>query len=194
MSSTRGDAPAADPSRELGELLRRLRRRNGLTLVQVAERSGLSHSFISQLERGLTHASMLSLERIAGALGTSVHVLMAREDTGPVSLVRVTDEPVARERGSVVRALIRGNRTMQAIEIDGISTAWTPAFAHPGDEFLYVLTGVLEVELDGDERHRLVAGDTVYYEGGVSHRWRRRGTGPLKVLMVSRNLAGDLRP
>ncbi len=179
-------------SSELGDLLRRLRRGQRLTLMQVPERSGLSHSFISQLERGMTQASMMSLQRIATALGTSVQVLMAREDKGPVSLVRAEETPVARTPGSSARSLIKGSRSIQAVELEGISTRWTTPFAHPGGEFMYVLSGSVEVELSEKDRHRLGPGDTVYYEGGVSHRWRRVGRGALRVLLVSENPVGAL--
>ena len=71
-------APDADPQADrLGRRIRRLRRARGRTLVELAEAAGLSHPFLSQLERGLARPSMASLERIARALGTSQLELFA---------------------------------------------------------------------------------------------------------------------
>ena len=55
----------------LGSHIRMLRKTRGLTLVQLAERTQLSHPFLSQLERGLEQPSLGSLRRIAIALETS---------------------------------------------------------------------------------------------------------------------------
>ncbi len=61
----------------IGSRIRELRRRRGLTLVRLAERTDLSHPFLSQLERGHARPSMVSLERIATALGTTQVELLA---------------------------------------------------------------------------------------------------------------------
>ncbi|MFD4653017.1 MULTISPECIES: cupin domain-containing protein [unclassified Streptomyces] len=60
------------------------------------------------------------------------------------------------------------------------TTRWTSFeeyYDHPGDEFLYVVHGAIEVEVDlmgpdGRELHRLHAGDSLLYPGGTPHRWR----------------------
>src|ERR1700736_2644725 len=72
----------ADPQILLGAEIRRRRREHGLTLVRLAEQAQISHPFLSQLERGLARPSMLTLARIAGALGTTQVELMLAADTG----------------------------------------------------------------------------------------------------------------
>src|SRR5258707_1096825 len=66
-----------DVGLRLGEAIRAQRHLLGLTLVDVATRAGLSHPFLSQLERGLARPSMRSLTAIASTLGTSAQALMA---------------------------------------------------------------------------------------------------------------------
>lgn len=69
----------------LGRRVHELRRARGHTLVQLAAHAGLSHSFLSQLERGLARPSMVPLERIARALGSSQVELLAglRDEPAP---------------------------------------------------------------------------------------------------------------
>src|ERR1700758_654282 len=69
------EVPAETPA--LGERLRAIRRLRRRTLNDIAARAGVSESFLSQLERGRTSASVASLQRIAGALGIEVSDLFA---------------------------------------------------------------------------------------------------------------------
>src|ERR687884_1913435 len=74
-------APGATAEVEVGERLRALRQFRRCTLRTIAERSGLSESFLSQVERGRSSASIASLKRIADALGVSMADLF--EPGGP---------------------------------------------------------------------------------------------------------------
>src|SRR2546423_7241258 len=65
-------APDVQAEVDVGERLRALRRSRRATLRTVAERSGLSESFLSQVERGRSSASIESLRRVAEALGVSM--------------------------------------------------------------------------------------------------------------------------
>jgi transcriptional regulator with XRE-family HTH domain len=77
-----------DADERLGRAIRCVRHDRGMTLVQVAEASGLSQPFLSQLERGRTRPSMRSLFRIAAALGTTQQALLGMASDDP------SDEPV----------------------------------------------------------------------------------------------------
>src|ERR1700688_1067249 len=83
-----------DVGLRLGGAIRARRRLLGLTLVDMAAQAGLSHPFLSQLERGLARPSMRSLTAIASTLGTTAQALMAASElpvvpaAEPVSIVR----------------------------------------------------------------------------------------------------------
>ncbi len=160
----------------LGARIRQLRKARGLTLVQLAAATDLSHPFLSQLERGLAQPSLGSLRRIAVALETS-----------PIELIAAAEEPfegatdVEMQRsgtGAVpegfsagsARMLVHGDRPFHPMEV--VSDAVLPGdcFVHVEDEFLYVVEGTVNVEVAG-EVYRLAPGDSIYYGGGVSHRW-----------------------
>src|ERR1700749_1067719 len=90
-----------DVGLRLGGAIRARRRMLGMTLVEVAASAGLSHPFLSQLERGLARPSMRSLTAIAATLGTTAQALMAASelpavpDAEPVSVVRRPPDEVA---------------------------------------------------------------------------------------------------
>jgi quercetin dioxygenase-like cupin family protein/DNA-binding XRE family transcriptional regulator len=204
-SGEHGTDVSEDVALRLGVAIRTRRHRLGLTLVDVASQAGLSHPFLSQLERGLARPSMRSLSAIAATLGTTAQVLMAEAEptgtansvssadrgssTGPVSVVRAgvhSPDPVD-SPGGTVRALVRGERAMLPVEFVGAPRDFDEYFQHPGEEFVYVVHGRIEVDIEG-ERHAAAAGDSIYYAGGLRHRWRSASDEHVHLVVVQQNL------
>jgi transcriptional regulator with XRE-family HTH domain len=177
----------------LGEAIRVRRRLLGMTLVEVAAQAGLSHSFLSQLERGLARPSMRSLTAIASALNTSAQALLAAATTaadasmGQVSIVpREASACAVDSPGGTVRSLVSGERAMLPVEYLGAPREFAEYFAHPGEEFVYVVSGTIEADIEG-ELHVLEAGESLYFAGGLRHRWRDVGEGAVRLVVVQQN-------
>jgi len=184
---------AEDVGLRLGKAIRAQRHLLGLTLVGVATDAGLSHPFLSQLERGLARPSMRSLTAIAATLGTSAQALMAAAElpavpaAEPVSVVRGPDaRPPVDAPGGTVRTLVRGERAMLPVEYTGAPGTFDEYICHDGEEFVYVVCGVIELDIEG-KLHRAAAGDSVYYAGGLQHRWRRIGEAEVQLVVVQQN-------
>ncbi|MCM6775636.1 helix-turn-helix domain-containing protein [Nocardia sp. CDC159] len=173
----RADSRAAEEARRLSlaDVVHNRRLAARLTLAQLAERTDLSPSFLSQFENGRTNTSLRSLQRIADALGTTATELLAAADPTP-------DEPVVRagaapvlaqtdpsEDGSV-RALVHGRRDLRALEFTGGTGRGEREFAHENDELIYIVRGSITLVADGD-RIDLSTGDAYYCTAGVRHRW-----------------------
>ena len=153
----------------VGAAVRRRRRSLELTLAVVAERSGLSVPFLSQVENERARPSTRSLERVADALGTTrVELLAAADPARSVDVVRADASEFNHEPR--VRPLVRGHHQLHAMEFSGDQDAGRE-FQHRNDELMYVAEGVVEVEAEG-RAYRLGKGDTLYLTGGVRHRWR----------------------
>ncbi|WP_438294743.1 helix-turn-helix domain-containing protein [Streptomyces sp. HUAS TT7] len=164
----------------VGVAVRRLRRSLGLTLAVVAERSGLSVPFLSQVENERARPSARSLQRVADALNTTVGELYDAADcTRTVDVVRAEPEG---EEGSGVRALLRGHHQLHAMEFTGEQDTGRE-FQHRNDELMYVAEGAAEVEAEG-RAYRLERGDTLCLSGGVRHRWRAALPGT-RILVVA---------
>jgi transcriptional regulator with XRE-family HTH domain len=154
----------------VGAAVRRRRRAQELTLAVVAERSGLSVPFLSQVENERARPSRPSLERIADALGTTaVELLAAADPACSVDVVRAADEGFT-PPDSCSRSLVRGHHQLHAMEFTGDHDEGREV-QHRNDELMYVVDGAVEVEAEG-RAHRLGRGDTLYMSGGVRHRWR----------------------
>ena len=138
----------------------------------MAERSGLSVPFLSQIENERARPSRPSLERIADALGTTaVELLAAADPACSVDVVRAeTTDRVHAHPSRASRSLVRGHHQLHAMEFTGDHDEGRE-FQHRNDELMYVADGAVEVEAEG-RAHRLGRGDTLYLSGGVRHRWR----------------------
>lgn len=182
------EAHTTDEEGSLGPRLRALRTQRGLTLVQLAGKSGLSHPFLSQLERGRARPSMTSLERIAAALSTSVVELLADQpsttENSRVSVVHAGEGIVGGFGSGTGRVLVDGApRSFRPIEYSGDSAVWGEVVVHDEDEFLYVLSGQIEIELGG-ARHLLGPRDSSYCPGGTGHRWRSQDGRDYRLIVV----------
>lgn len=178
-------SPAAADA--LGARVRNLRRSRGLTLVRLADSAGLSHPFLSQIERGRARPSMASLERIALALGTSVVELLApaaERAEAATSRVLRADEGAAGPYGlGEARMLGAELLTFVPLEVRGANADPGPLHVHDEDEFLTVLSGTVRLDL-GDGSHDLAPGDSAVVLSSTPHRWYSSTGLPYRLLVV----------
>ena len=173
---------------DVGERLRELRRFRRCTLRTIAERSGLSESFLSQVERGRSSASIASLRRIADALGVSISDLFEPHGTpGPRVLRR--DERPSLAFGVLGRKLLLTPRPLRHLEVfvgelgAGGSTGEQP-YAHGDSEELFVvLAGRVQLEVGG-ELFALEHGDSIEYRSSTPHRVSNAGEELAEVMWI----------
>jgi transcriptional regulator with XRE-family HTH domain len=181
-------APDVATEVDVGERLRELRRLRRCTLRTIAERSGLSESFLSQVERGRSSASIASLRRIAEALGVSIADLFEPGGLpGPRVLRR--DERPALQFGILGRKLLLTPRPLQHLEVFagelevGGSTGEQP-YAHGDSEELFVVvSGSVQLELGG-ELFDLESGDSIDYRSSTPHRISNTGDELAEVMWI----------
>jgi len=181
-------APDVSTEVDVGERLRALRRFRRCTLRTIAERSGLSESFLSQVERGRSSASIASLRRIADALGVSIADLFEPGGLpGPRVLRR--DERPALSFGILGRKLLLTPRPLHHLEVFmgelevGGSTG-AEAYAHGDSEELFVvLSGTVQLELGG-ELSELESGDSIDYRSSTPHRISNVGDELAEVMWI----------
>jgi transcriptional regulator with XRE-family HTH domain len=168
---------------DLGARVRALRRERGLTLKGLGRLAGLSHPFLSQVERGLARPSVSSVERIAAALDVSVARLWSPPRQGDaVQLVR-SDEGTRDEDGVRELPLVAGGATL--LEWSAPHRRWPDEHdVGDGEMAIYVARGILEVDLDGSI-HVLTEGDTLRFDGTIPHRVRRTGGTQTRALIIA---------
>lgn len=172
----------------VGARLRRLRRARRLTLKELGDRAGLSESFLSQLERGRTGATIASIQRIAEALGVEVSDVFAPLGDDHARVLRADDRELV-AWGRLGRKALLTPKPFESLEVvaaefdEGGSTGDEPYSHGDSEELFVVIAGTVELELDA-ERLRLGPGDTARYRSSIPHRVHNPGPGRAEVLFI----------
>ena len=184
------DALAVDAEAAIGEQLRELRQVKNLTLRHVADKAGISVSYLSQLERNQSRLPIGVLKKLADVLG--VHMNWFFQSSG---------DGAAGERDVVVRAANRRRMSFTGLGITEellspnlsgplellMSTiepgADSEDYSHDGAEAGFVLAGVLDLWVSG-RYFRLQEGDSFSFKSTEVHRCANPGTQATRVLWV----------
>ena len=172
------EAATGTLERYLGNAIRDLRQRHGLTIAEVADRAGISRGMLSKIENAQTATSLDALHRLAQALGVSLSTLFRNYDVpeGSAQLVKKGEgmEVVRRgtKRGHTYHLLAQEQGPTKLFEpflitIDSPDATF-PVFEHPGTEFLYTLEGRMEYR-HGQHAYLLTPGDALTFRGEVPH-------------------------
>lgn len=159
---------------ELGKRLRALRHEQGLTLADLGERVGLSTSYLSQIERGITTPSLSKLTTIASTLDVGVaHFFEA--DTSSPRVVKANQGKRIYDTSDTIVELMSAAPTDKRIQPYRVTcqpgTSREQPRIHSGEGFYFVLKGQLTVTV-GEETFVLNAGDSIHYQALRSHSWR----------------------
>jgi quercetin dioxygenase-like cupin family protein len=82
------------------------------------------------------------------------------------------------------RLLVHGRRRFHPMEFVGSNQQPGGFYEHEGDEFLHVVSGVVAIDFEGRESQILGAGDSIYFEGGIRHRWHATEPGGYRLFVV----------
>jgi transcriptional regulator with XRE-family HTH domain len=192
MAASNGESAAgmqdADHRTALGLRVRRFRQFRHLSLSQVAQHSGTSASFLSQLERGKTSASISSLRRIAPVLGVTLADLFDEGADLPMQVLRRADRPsVETEPGT--RKYLLTSRPLRHLEVyagdfdPGTSTGPEKYVHGDSQELLVVLSGKVKVEIQ-ESSYTMTAGDSIEYSTAQPHRVEACGEEVAEVLWI----------
>jgi transcriptional regulator with XRE-family HTH domain len=189
MSETADEAEATVAA--IGQRVRRLRVRRGLTLQGLADASSLSPSMLSLVERGLTSPSIGTLVAVAKALGVAMKDLLLDTPLGEDELVvRMADQPEFETPDHVLRRVLCQDRARGVLVTHneyrpGIGNSATP-IVHSGFEYGFVLEGELTVEVDGVS-YLLGAGDLITHKSNRPHRIWNYSDRPVRALWFNLN-------
>jgi DNA-binding transcriptional MerR regulator/quercetin dioxygenase-like cupin family protein len=173
----------------IGMKVRHLRKKAGLTLETVARSTGTTVSVLSTFERTSQGISLTALHNVAQYLGTTIATLSGQgKSRQGASLVRDgqwTTWPTTAS-GVTIQVLAEGNNQMECHRFDLAPGASSEgAYQHEGEEFIHVLTGGLEIILDGDQFHELRPGDSFYFDSSRWHSWRNNFDGQTTLIWIN---------
>lgn len=182
-------APATPP--EVGATLQKLRLKRGLTLEDLSRTAGVSKSMLSQIEREKANPTIAVAWRLANALGVGIEELLSSEprDVEAIHILEPHEMPTlsGTHAGYVLRILgpmeLAGKYEWYELTLapDG-ALASNPH--DPGTmEYLTLLHGAVEVEVDGVKK-KLKTGGSARYQADKSHAIRNAGKTEAKALLV----------
>jgi len=164
----------------IGETIRRIRKLKSHTLEKVSRQTGLSVGFLSQVEHNQSMPSLTSLRKIAEALECSVFTLLAAEDGGVHVVRRGRRKTFRCPDHKVTYELLSPDHNRSRMELafarlrPGCATCDSPLAHNEGEEFAFVVSGRVRVEL-GNDSHDLEEGDSVYFNSCIPHRYLNVG-------------------
>ena len=171
---------------QLGTRIRSLRQARHLTLRDVADRAGVTESFLSQVERDVTSPSIATVHRVAQALGLSISQLFAEEPEEGRVVRRKARRRVAYPGLRAVDEFLTSNMAgrlqviMSTIEAGG-GTGAEPYTHDSDEEVVVVLSGVLDLWVS-DEHYVLHEGDAITFPSRLPHWNANNGEEPATVL------------
>ncbi|MGB3097000.1 MAG: XRE family transcriptional regulator [Candidatus Deferrimicrobiaceae bacterium] len=176
----------------VGKRIKSIRKRKNLTLQEVSENSGMSATAISAIERNVSSPTVNTLVAIGRALGESLTSLLGENEIEYVVTRAGTRKRLASDMRNVefqtLAGGVPGRRFHPVLNIIRQETSNGEDFINrPEDDFLFVIEGTLDVEMDGAGTSiRLEKGDSVYLRGSTPYRWRNpSGQEETQLLVVS---------
>lgn len=180
---------------EIGRFIRAQRKLRGWTLQELANCCNLSLSFLSQVERGLSSPSIISLNAICRALEIPLSNLISYGNSKNDSLSAASDSEISKadqgpniqmSSGSIKYQFLSGNFPGRQFEIligEIPPNYHYPLAAHEGEEFGYVLEGTLVFKIR-EESHELSPGDSYHFMATTPHGYETDGEKSARILWV----------
>ena len=179
----------------IGKKIRDLRKKAGLVLQDLSNETGLSKPLLSQIEKEVVSPPIATLLKISKALNVNLSFFF--QDSDPeekVVLVRKDESKVIdsryfgrEESGYYYEALAykKPKKYMEPflVEFKRKRVEQLSYFSHEGEEFIYLLEGVLEFRTE-DQHYVLYPGDSLYFESSIPHAYRALGRRNAKALTV----------
>jgi len=185
-----GAPPELDPEAAIGEQLRELRQVKGLTLREVADKAGISVSYLSQLERNQSRLPIGVLKKISDALGVHMNWFFQGQAQGDPAESDIVVRAGKRRRMSftglgISEELLSPNLSgpLELLLSTIAPGADSGDYSHDGAEAGFVLSGTLELWVSG-RALRLQEGDSFSFRSSEVHRCANPGEIPTRVLWV----------
>ncbi|EHQ90818.1 helix-turn-helix domain-containing protein [Desulfosporosinus youngiae] len=156
------------------ERIRSLRVSMNMTLKELSEKTGLSVSFLSQVERGNSSLAITSLQKIADVFKVSMSSFFESTESNSFFTPVEARKPFQIERSDSVFTRLGGNFPGKVLEPIHIVLAPLQGqeviFNHPGEEFYYILRGRV-LMMVGDKEYEMNEGDTIHFPSTLNHTW-----------------------
>jgi transcriptional regulator with XRE-family HTH domain len=175
-----------------GANLKQRRLRNEWTLDELAQRSGLSKTFLSRLESGERQASIAAVLTLSQVFGVSMSLMFETQVAlEPCLIVRKAEMVPSNAYGLTYVPLSQAGHmfNLRPIRVTvSLKRSGSEHYRHDGEEWIYVLSGKITLSLEG-ETYDLDEGDAVHFDSRLPHRVMGRGKVAPEILLVASPLS-----
>lgn len=172
---------------DIGNKIKRMRLRLGLTQEELADRTELTKGFISQLERNKTSPSIATLEDILETLGCSLSEFFIEKSSEKIVYTESDMFVKEEENGVSIRWLVTDAQKNVLEPILVTLPAGTETYhqdPHEGEEFGFLLSGNIQL-ICGEEKYKIHKGDSFYLYPSATHYIQNIGKQEAKLIWVS---------
>ncbi len=182
-------------SSQIGEKIGNLRKKRGLSVAEVAEKTGISTTELQEIENQEASPPLGHIILLAKTLKVAVGDLFGDSADSPFCLVRHEEQATVprfssaggKSGGYSYKSLgsQKQNRHMEPflVTLNPTDTAALQPNQHDGEEILFVLEGKVEIRL-GEHTDLLKPGDSIYFDSSLPHVVRCHGGVPAKIFTV----------
>jgi len=177
----------------VGENVKEIREKKGLSLQDISQRTGLQVELLMEIEKGKISPPLGAIIKLAKALEMKMGYFISGAENLPYTIVRKNDRKLISRYDSkksqtygyefISLAPHKKDRHMEPFLVTLEPSDEEERSTHDGQEFIYVLEGTMEVRL-AKETHLLEPGDTIYYDSSVPHLVKCYGKDRTKILAV----------
>ncbi len=175
--------------RSIGPVLRQLRRQRGLSLQQVSLATGISRSFLSQVETGTNDITFQRLCRVIDLYGVDLADLVAPPRRRSAVVVRAAERRLVYSPAAGIDVFLATVDTRRDL-LTGVAVfepraAMEHESIHSGEEWVHIVRGEVDLHLDaGSTTIRLDVGDSAYLDAGRPHRLANATDAESEVITV----------
>lgn len=176
----------------IGQKIAGLRRAQGLSLQQLADKSDVSAPSIHKIERNGMVPTITTILKLGGALGVPVSYFVHEDDSDP--------DPIHFTKANERRAVYTPHK---GLKLDGITgsynqfdaaaaiafmspkaTSGRKLLKHPGEELVYVKSGQICFQV-GSQEFVLKPGDSLHFSGEIPHRWKNASNKEAELIWIA---------
>jgi quercetin dioxygenase-like cupin family protein/DNA-binding Xre family transcriptional regulator len=189
MPETAKRAKPASAAINVGATLRAIRTARGLSLSDVAEATQISASFLSLVETGRSDITIGRLTRLVDFYAISINDLLPGPGAAEPDVVRASERRLIHSPAEGIDVYLLGADTrrsmMPMLVVFQPGASLAEYGRHPGEEFVHVVSGRLELTLRDSPPRRLGPGDSAYYPSDRPHLFANASNSrPLKLICV----------
>lgn len=171
---------------DLGSAIRIMRKNQKLSLKDVAEKTELTISHLSQIERNLASPSLVTLEKIALALGYPISSIFVNPQFTSSHIPAETQRTIQLHPGTTLRFLINnvGQKNQLGAYIAEITNLTEDIIIHDGAKLIYVLEGEMHFNV-AQKEFFLGEGDSLFFNGNIPHWISDKSKSTLKLFVAT---------